>query len=145
MTTGKLEINTQINNCTLTLNFFIDDFESELLKLYPQPPFNYENPSDEMKDAIQSYILENIEISFSENSIDLINNSIKQIEDNVCQVTLSGQIENTVSTDVITIKNTLLFSSFNKQSNIIHLYQNGQKKHILQFFQTAPIRTERLE
>ncbi len=144
MTTGKLDIKTQQKTCTLTLNFFIDDFESELLKIFPQPPFNYESPSDEMQNAIQSYVMDNVEISFGENTIALSISNIKKIEDNVCQVTLSGDINNSVLTNVITIKNTLLFPSFNKQSNIIHLYMDGQKKHILQFYKTAPVRTVKL-
>ncbi len=145
MTTGKLELNTQQKNCVLTLNFFIDDFESEMRKMYPQPPFDYEAPGEQMIQSIQSYILEQIEIQLADNLVAIEVDTIQKIEDNVCQVKLKGAISGNIKDEVMSIKNTLLFSSFDKQSNIIHVYVDGKKQHILQFFPAAPVRTEKLD
>ncbi|MEN3324299.1 DUF6702 family protein [Mariniflexile soesokkakense] len=144
MTTGKLIFDTQHKTCVLTLNFFIDDFETELRKMYPQPPFNYENPGYEMEDTIYNYILDNVAIRFGEIKLKLKLNSITKIEDNVCQVSFKSEVPDIQNFDVFNIKNTLLFSSFNKQSNILHLYVNQEKRQIIRFFATAPIRTERI-
>lgn len=140
MTTGKLQINTIEKTCLLTLNFFIDDFESEMRKIYPQPPFDYDKPDDIMKGTITDYILTNIEFSIDKNSIKLSLNSIEQIESNVFQITFKGDIKKISAFNLATIKNTLLFSSFSKQSNILHFIVDTNSTQILQFYPSAPVR-----
>lgn len=144
MTTSKLSIDSQKKTCSITINFFIDDFERELINMYPQSPFEYKNPSNQMKKTIEDYILSNVIIKLNETQVSLELKSIKKIEDNICQVVLNGQLNAIQNFDVITIKNTLLFSSFDKQSNILHLYVDGEKKRVFRFFAGVPIKTERI-
>ncbi|MDO3693253.1 hypothetical protein QVZ41_00120 [Wenyingzhuangia sp. chi5] len=143
MTTGKLELNTQNKTCKLTLNFFIDDFESELIKMYPQPPFDYKVPNTQMQETIESYVLNNVSIELNQVLVNLSITSIYKTEDNVCQVIFNGQLNEHQEYDIVTVKNTLLFSSFDKQSNILHVYVDGEKKQIFRFFAGVPVRTER--
>ncbi|MFI0429979.1 DUF6702 family protein [Mariniflexile sp. HMF6888] len=142
MTTGKLNIDRKNNSCSLTINFFIDDFESELINMYPQAPFNYQTPSNEMLQTIEDYILNNVVIELNQTTAWLKLTSVNKTEENVCQVTLKGELHE--NKGVIKIKNTLLFSSFDKQSNVLHLFIDGEKKEILRFFAGIPIRTERI-
>ena len=144
MTTGKLNINTKENICELTLNFFIDDFESELIKMFPQPPFDYKTPNSQMQETIESYVLSNLNIELNEMLVNLTLISIHKTEDNVCQVVFNGELDKNQKNDIVTVKNTLLFSSFDKQSNILHLYVDGEKKQIFRFFAGVPVRTERI-
>ena len=143
MTTGKLVIDTKEKTCNLSLNFFIDDFESELRKMYPQPPFNYVTPNELMKATIEDYIGDHFGLMIENIVVPLKLKTIKKIEENVCQVTFSGKIDDLNSFDVVTIKDVLLFSSFKKQSNILHLVIDNQPARILKFYHGAPVRNER--
>ncbi|MFC0875948.1 DUF6702 family protein [Saccharicrinis sp. FJH2] len=144
MTTGKLQIDTKDKNCILTLNFFIDDFESTLRKIYPQPAFNYDEPGETMKATIYEYITSNFELKLDDTVISFNLESIKKIEDNVCQVTLNGNFTNLSDFNLITVKDVLLFSSFSKQSNILHVFIDNGSHKILQFYPGVPVRIEKL-
>jgi len=134
MTTGKLVVDSNAKSCELILNFFADDFESTLQKEFPQLPFNYEDPSDEMKSTIDNYVVRQVSVSINEVVIAFTIKSIALIEDNVCQVTFIGDVTPVDVFNTITIKNTLFFDAFDKQSNILHLQLNGKKVAILQFY-----------
>lgn len=142
MTTGKLELNISDKTCELTLIFFIDDFESELIKLYPQPAFSYQQPDDVMKGTIVSYIHRNFELKINDIPVESSLDKIEQIEQNVCQVKFSGQFKTTGNSNVVSIKNILLFSSFSKQSNILHFVVDKKEPVILQFYPGTPVRIE---
>lgn len=144
MSTGKLQIDTQAKTCELVINFFINDFEPALLKIYPQPPFNYKGPSETMKESILDYIRKNIDVRLDDQSVKFNLQSIREIEDNVCQVTLTGQFPSLDHFDLVTVKNTLLFDSFAKQSNIIRLVIDQDSPKMLQFFHGAAVRVEKM-
>lgn len=140
MTTGKLQIETQNKTGLLTLNFFIDDFEAALRKLYPQPPFNYTEPDEIMKATISRYVLDNFSLTIDEQTVLLELSSIKKIEDNVCQVAFKCELSGITSFKEFTIKDVLLFESFRKQSNILHVKVNQKTPKILQFYPAMPVR-----
>ncbi|MGY5354469.1 DUF6702 family protein [Wenyingzhuangia sp. IMCC45467] len=144
MTTAKLEIDNAHKTCSLTINFFIDDFESEMIKMYPQEPFDYENSSAEMRETIENYVKENVVVHLGNSQVLLSLTSIVKTEDNVCQVVLKGDVKNLPNYQTVSIKNTLLFSSFDKQSNVLHLYVDSEKKQILRFFKGVPLRIEKI-
>ena len=143
MTTEKLQIDTKKETCTLTLNFFIDDFESALRKIYPQPAFNYDEPGETMKATVYEYITSNFELKLDDTVVKFDLGSIKKIEDNVCQVTLNGNSANLSEFNLITVKDILLFSSFSKQSNILHVFIDSGSHKIMQFYPGAPVRIEK--
>ncbi|MBS2100337.1 DUF6702 family protein [Carboxylicivirga linearis] len=145
ITTGKLVVDSDSKSCELTLNFFADDFESTLQKEFPQLPFNYNDPSDEMKSTIDNYVVSQVSVSIDEVVVVFTLKTIALIEDNVCQVTFTGNLAAIDQFETLTIKNTLLFDAFDKQSNILHLYFNGDKVEILQFYPTIPVRKQSLE
>ncbi|MFA9392643.1 MAG: DUF6702 family protein [Prolixibacteraceae bacterium] len=144
MTTGKLELNTKDKTCVLTLNFFIDDFKAILKTIYPLPEFDFEHADENMTVAIQDYISRNFDLMIDHKPVSFLVKNIEQIESNVCQVTLSGNIYSFERFEIATIKDALFFSSFSKQSNILHLIVNKNTPKILQFYKTVPVRTERL-
>nr|WP_321412716.1 DUF6702 family protein [uncultured Carboxylicivirga sp.] len=145
MTTGKLEIDVESKSCKLTINFFADDFESALQSEFPQPSFNYDNPQPEMIETIKNYVSGEFLLSVDDKEVKLELLKVKMIEENVCQVTFSGDLKTVRLFETVTIKNTLLFDVYNKQSNILHLIFNGDKITILQFYPAAPVRKERLQ
>lgn len=145
MTTGKLELKTSDKTCQLTLNFFIDDFEGELRKLYPQPSFNYQQPDEVMKGTILSYIQSNFELKINDKPVEFNLVRLEQIDQNVCQVRFSGQFQLTGNSNFATIKDKLLFSSFSKQSNILHLIVDNKEPIILQFYPEVPVRIEKFQ
>lgn len=144
MSTGKLQIDTQAKSCELTINFFINDFEPALRKIYPQPPFNYEEPDETMKESILDYIRKNVDVRLDDQSVKFNLRTIREIEDNVCQVTLTGQFPSLDHIHLVTVKNTLLFESFSKQSNIFRLVIDQESPKMLQFFHGAAVRVEKL-
>lgn len=134
MTTGKLSIDTGGNRFSLTLNFFIDDFESELRKMVPQSPFNYTSPDERMTATITDYVKKYVQLYADNEKLSLDFTSVAKIQDNVCQVIFTGVLLRDVEIKQVTIINTLLFSSFDKQSNILHVYLNDSLKDVLQFY-----------
>ena len=143
MTTGKLEINTSDKTCFLTLNFFIDDFKDVLKEVYPIPEFDFQHPDEITTETIQKYINLNFDLLINYKPTVFSIEGIEQIENNVCQVRLMGDIQAFDHFEIATIKDALLFSSFSKQSNILHLIINNNTPKILQFYKTVSVRTER--
>ena len=139
MSTGKINFDTNSNTCTLTINLFNDDFESELRKMYPQPPFNFSKPDEIMVSSIEEYIFKNIKLKIGGKYIELELKSITQPDDNVCQVILTGDIPSI--SNYITVINTILFSSFEKQTNMLHIFKNNQQVQILQFYPSDASKT----
>lgn len=134
LTTGKLTLHTSESVGNLVLNFFIDDFEAEMRKMYPQPPFNFEQPTGEMTLSIQDYIRKNVKIWVDDQVAALTVKGIQKIEENVCQVQLKVQFKNTLEMKVIKVHNSLLFDAFEKQSNMLHLFVDEDPHRILQFY-----------
>lgn len=139
MTTGKVHFISNDTVAQLVFNFFMDDFESELRKMYPQPPFNYAEPSDEMTATIQDYIRKNIDIMVDNVTTKLEVKNIAKIENNVCQVSIDVNYSDALALREIKVRNTLLFLSFSKQSNILHVVVNGESPRILQFYPNHPV------
>lgn len=140
MTTGRLEINTDDKTCLLTLNFFIDDFEKVLQEIYPLPKLDFRHPDEITTETIQLYIIHNFDLLIDKKLVQFSINKIEQIESNVCQVSLSGDIYSFDQFELATIKNTLFFAAFSKQSNIVHLIINDKSPQILQFYEAVPVR-----
>ena len=141
MTTGKLEIDTRTKSCILTLNLFSNDFEDALKVIYPVSKFDFEHPDEELFVIIQKYIVTNFELLIDREPVSFEVKNIDQIEENVCQVILNGNIGHLDHFEVALVKDALLFSSFSKQTNIIHLIINSNKPQILQFYKNVPVRT----
>lgn len=137
LSTGKLEFDMDKQECQLKINFFIDDFEAAIRALYPQPPFDFSHPSQIMKSSIADYIQKNLTIEFKDQPILLSIDSISTIETNVCQVVLKGKYSILPKTKTISIINTLLFETYRKQSNILHVFINERQKDILQFYPSS--------
>lgn len=133
ITTGKVQVTTDSSHISVTINFFIDDFESAMRSIYPQPPFDYQLPSDEMLNTISAYLKKNFVVEADKSIINLTIISISKIEDNVCQISLEGLNSLIRSGSTLKITNTLLFSFYKKQSNMIQLSINGADSQFLQF------------
>lgn len=140
MSTGKLEINTTEKTCRLTLNFFIDDFKTALKEKVPMAEFDFQQPGEFLTGTIQQYITDNFGLMLDKQAVSFTIEKIDQIEQNVCQLILHGETKNIAQFEVATIKDALLFSSFSKQSNILHLIINNEKPQILQFYKAVPVR-----
>jgi len=134
MSTGKLEIDTEKKLCTITINLFIDDFETAIRKLYPQPPFNFTAQPEIMQNSIADYVMLNISISDNSEPISLKKKSITKQKSNVCQIIMTGSLNNLVQQSKIVVVNSLLFSSYNKQTNILYVYINGEQTELLKFY-----------
>lgn len=134
MSTGKLTLQSNEKTAKLLINFFMDDFEAEMRKKYPQPPFVYKQPSDEMKLSIQDYIRKNVSVVVQTDEAEISLSKISVIEDNVCQVQLNLDFKKPLKCQEIKVKNALLFDSFEKQSNVVHLIVDDQSHQILQFY-----------
>lgn len=139
MTTGKVQFHSNDTVAELVFNFFIDDFESEMRKMYPQPPFNYENATEEMIASIQDYIRKNVSFQLGKSISKLSILAVKKIDDNVCQVSMSIYYAASETLKEIKVRNTLLFSSFDKQSNILHVLVDDESPQILQFYPNHPV------
>ncbi len=138
MSTAKLQITTKDSVARLMINFFKDDFESEIRKMYPQPPFNLVEPWEDMYPSIEEYIQKNVDISpdGKETSLQLV--SVEEGMENVYVVNLQVIANGAWDFSSLNISNTLLFSSFDKQSNVLHVYINDEKPKILQFYPHRP-------
>ncbi len=134
MTVGKLTLNPASKTLSLTINFFIDDFEAHILKLYPQPAFDFKSPSDVMQGAISNYVNQNLKIALDGEQIILKHGIIKKTEDNVCQLSFFNIPYKTINPAVISLTNKMLFEAYDTQSNIIHLQKEGGEKTILKFY-----------
>lgn len=119
----------------------MDDFENALRKKYPQEPFNYHAPTETMVATINDYIQRNLEINIQQKTLKFNYKSLQVIEDNVCQVVYTGKYDDKGDNKTSSIKNTLLFDSFSKQSNILHLIIDEKTPKILQFFPAVPVRS----
>ena len=144
MSTSKLVVNTRDHSYQMTLNLFIDDFEPAIRNIYPQPPLNYANPDETMLASIQDYINKNILVKADENQVTLKIVSIEKIDTNVCQVKLTGMSSQNSPVKIITIKNTILFQSFSKQTNVVHVVIDGASPKILQFYPDDAIQVIKL-
>lgn len=139
MTTARLEISTTNGNARLTINFFIDDFEPELRKLYPQPSFNFDVPTEDMLASFKSYIQKNVSVALGDSILSFSDINIRRLEENVCQVEINGEATWLKRINHLKVKDTLLFSSFEKQSNILHLIIDEKLVKILQFYPNRPL------
>lgn len=139
LTTGKLTLSSTDTVADFLLNFFLDDFEPEMRKMYPQPPFNFDDPSDEMKASIQNYVRKNVAIWVDNVPGELFVTQITKLEENVCQVQFKLSFKKAPNLHSIKVRNTLLFSSFEKQSNVIHLFTPGGSHHIMEFYPNRPV------
>lgn len=134
LTTGKLVLHSNSLTGSLVLNFFIDDFEAEMRKMYPQPPFSFKQPTEEMSLSIQDYLRKNVKVWVDGQEGELAVEKLQKIEDNVCQVQANIQFKNALEMKLIKVNNSLLFDSFEKQSNMLHLKVDADPLKILQFY-----------
>nr|WP_319401892.1 DUF6702 family protein [uncultured Carboxylicivirga sp.] len=141
ITTGRLDIDSKEKKCRLALNFFADDFESVLIKVYPQQEFDYKQPSVEMKQSIEHYVLNAFYLMINKKNVEFSLDFITIIEDNVCQVNFIADLKSMDDFEKITIKNILLFEAYSKQSNIIHLFIDKKRVGIMQFYPAIPVRS----
>lgn len=140
MSTGRMEVNTKENTISIVMNFFIDDFESALRVFYPQPPFDFDNPSDVMTFSINDYVRKNLIIKADKSKVDYKLVSLKNSKENVCQATFKGNNEKLDSCQSISIQNSLLFDTYERQSNILHLKIDSQDTKILEFFPRSAVK-----
>jgi hypothetical protein len=144
MTTSKLEINSEDKTVFLSINFFIDDFEAALRKLYPQPAFNYSNPDDYLIMTLNNYINKCFRLTADTNVIVFKYYSLSKMEGNVCQVILLADYAEFKSVKKLTVSNSLLFESYRTQSNILHVFNNSKSSQILQFYPSDDLKVLKL-
>lgn len=138
MSTAKLQISTSDSIAVLTINFFKDDFENEIRNMYPQPPFNLVEPWEDMYPSIEDYIRKNVDISPDGKETDLHLVNVADGMENVYVVSIRVLAKGNWEFSTLNISNTLLFSSFDKQSNVLHVYIDDEKPKILQFYHHRP-------
>ncbi len=134
LTTGRLTLHTNDSTGQLLLNFFVDDFEAHIRQLYPQPPFNLEQPSNEMILSIQDYIKKNVTVWVDAEPGTLTVQKLQPIEQNVCQVQLLIQFKRLLPVHEVKVKNALLFEAYAKQTNMLQLIINKEAPRMLEFY-----------
>ena len=140
MSTGRIEIDSNTDSVAILINFFIDDFEPAIHAFYPQPPFNFVAPSQEMTFAINNYVQKNLVIMADNKGLKYQLVSVKPYKENVCQVRFTGTDQMLSTCKSFTIQNTILFDVYEKQSNIMHLKIDGKAVKILEFYPSSAVK-----
>ena len=128
MTTAKLVV-FENKQAELTINFFLDDLEKQLIIESKNPTFKVQSSADARK-RINDYILGRFSVLENGKRIGFIISDISYPEGNICQVKYrsSRNCDNKLS--VIEISNRLLFEASEEQVNILHLETSGGKQII---------------
>lgn len=134
MTTSKLTLDRKTGQLTLVMNFFIDDFEAHLQKIYHQRNLRLASGGDQEKSMINAYVAKKLLIKANRQALLLKLSSVKKLEDNVLQVAFNIPIAS-VNFKQLEITNVLLFDAFpQEQVNIVHLdLQTKVESPVLQF------------
>ena len=134
MTTGRMAINTEKDSLSVSIKFFIDDFEAAIVAFYPQPPFDFKNPSEEMTFAIDDYVQHNFVIKANKTKVPLKMTTVKSEEENVCEAIFYGKSDQFKTLEFLMIQNTLLFDTYEMQSNILELKIDKEKPQTIEFY-----------
>lgn len=134
MTTAKLSYNQNIEKLALTINFFFDDFSSQIINIYHLDENELNINNQEFKDIVLDYVNNNIKIEMDSNTGILALESLKIIEENVLQVIFYVNNNKLQYFSIIKIFNKVLVESYNDQINILHLkLKPNDKTQIFRF------------
>jgi len=137
MTTGQLYIDDESQKCMLRINLFADDFSAYLSDIY-FTPLTQENIADTVYNPLlMDYLKKNIYVFGNEKEAALHLVDATLIEGNVLQVSMMVAEINILPDVEIKLVNTLLFSAFDNQMNILHVELNASKE-VVRFTSISP-------